>query len=405
MRLGALLQRSGRIKISKFGRQYGLKIEIGCHTYHNFALCLIWNPKMELLLLRIQHTNGTKYITANHFIPMSIAMLFSVSESFDIETVTKHCEKISPLQLGAGMVSHMVVLLQFQQWEDHNKHLVIGIANNTTLTLHPGQNRFDWCDSMTIKTTNYKPADVVDSPFISSTRPDNSLTMSYEFRNKTRKFHAIELISFAIIEFIWRKDSNTHHNTFNPVERPARVHIITFRFVRSNFVFCALRLRSIDLDGRRPIVHLLVAHSHDAQLEKRARNFNGVLVIEIVSWVAHDRRCKWKSFPLVFAFVVCPRFQKECNLRLAAPKNLANRCATCDIYTIHYVLCTRKKCTIFHFDFYKVMYIEKNLEVQIIPHYGIPVVNMMAIMHIFSCCTRHEHYMHISKSHSKIHSM
>lgn len=38
-----------------------------------------WNPQLELLLLKLQHMEKTKYITANDFFPINYTMLFNVN--------------------------------------------------------------------------------------------------------------------------------------------------------------------------------------------------------------------------------------------------------------------------------------------------------------------------------------
>ncbi|XP_037050756.1 uncharacterized protein LOC119084796 [Bradysia coprophila] len=67
------------------------------------------SASLDLLFLKLQHMEKTKYITANDFFPINYAMLYN---------------------MGAAIVTHMMILLQFQQWEDSQK--LLSTSENTT---------------------------------------------------------------------------------------------------------------------------------------------------------------------------------------------------------------------------------------------------------------------------------
>ncbi|KAJ6642850.1 hypothetical protein Bhyg_07806 [Pseudolycoriella hygida] len=68
------------------------------------------SASLDLLFLKLQHMEKTKYITANDFFPINYAMLYN---------------------MGAAIVTHMMILLQFQQWEDSQK--LLASENGTVL--------------------------------------------------------------------------------------------------------------------------------------------------------------------------------------------------------------------------------------------------------------------------------
>lgn len=89
--------------------------------------------QLELLLLKLQHMEKTKYISANDFFPINYTMLFNVRFDHTLpcsrHTYSHYCS-----QMAAAIVTHMLVLLQFQQWED-NQHLLQVDSENGTLSL------------------------------------------------------------------------------------------------------------------------------------------------------------------------------------------------------------------------------------------------------------------------------
>lgn len=84
----------------------------------------------------------TKYISANDFFPINYAMLFNVRHTHT-NTVMIACHSndiafgilLLP-QMAAAIVTHMLVLLQFQQWEDNQNILLDDddSGNPTTVT-------------------------------------------------------------------------------------------------------------------------------------------------------------------------------------------------------------------------------------------------------------------------------
>lgn len=80
----------------------------------------------------------TKYISANDFFPINYSMLFNVSHAHVHLPCSRVIRMIVVLlfntQMGAAIVTHMLVLLQFQQWED-NQNLLFeeNSRNGTTL--------------------------------------------------------------------------------------------------------------------------------------------------------------------------------------------------------------------------------------------------------------------------------
>lgn len=91
--------------------------------------------QLDLLFLKLQHMEKTKYITANDFFPINYAMLYNVSSvcvsSMNSFLLLFLCA-IFCMQMGAAIVTHMMILLQFQQWEDSQK-LLSPTENSTAL--------------------------------------------------------------------------------------------------------------------------------------------------------------------------------------------------------------------------------------------------------------------------------
>ncbi|KAJ6642366.1 hypothetical protein Bhyg_07314, partial [Pseudolycoriella hygida] len=57
---------------------------------------------MDLIFLKINHMEKTKYVTASDFYPVNRSMLYG---------------------MGAAIVTHMLIIFQFQQWEDNQPKL------------------------------------------------------------------------------------------------------------------------------------------------------------------------------------------------------------------------------------------------------------------------------------------
>lgn len=83
--------------------------------------------QLDSFTLKLQHMKRRQYLTANDFFPMNYAMLFSV-KLVRILLISIVINDIF-LQMGAAIFMHMVILMQFQQWEDNRLN---GFPNTTS---------------------------------------------------------------------------------------------------------------------------------------------------------------------------------------------------------------------------------------------------------------------------------
>lgn len=89
---------------------------------------------MDLFNLKLQHMSKFKFVTANDFFQINYPMLFNVklSTTFFFGDIlsqiflrffpNKHKKNVFLLQMCTAIVTHMVILLQFQQWVDLHTH-------------------------------------------------------------------------------------------------------------------------------------------------------------------------------------------------------------------------------------------------------------------------------------------